>query len=330
MKKYTKNIFLLILICIIVLFFVLKDDFDGIVNLILNSNKKYILISMALIFISDLIKGFSLYKLVGPKFKFSFKNGLSLMLVANFFNGITPFSLGGQPFELYVLKKDSNIDYVSGANILFKDFYTYQLGFMFLTIICVFLTYSSNLLILSSLVNKLLWLGIIINVFITLFLLYIPHSKKNEFKIFKLISKLGFIKNKEGFYNKCNSWINSFKDKTKDVINDKKTVILCSLLNVIKIICVCVSTYFCFKAIGSSVQLSNVIIITVLVMVMSSFVPIPGASGGMEFSFMQLFSYYVIDSKLGASMLMWRAITYYLPMIFGCIIFLIKRKTNRK
>lgn len=330
MKKLIKNIFLLVFICIIVLFFVLKDDFNGIVDLLLSSNKKYILLSILFVFLSDLLKGYSLYKLVGNKYNFNFFNGLSLMLMANFFNGITPFSLGGQPFMLYILKKDSDIDYVSGANILFKDFYTYQLGFMLLTIICVICAYLFNLIIISNTVNKLLWLGIIINIFITLFLLYIPHSKKNEYKIFKLISKVGFIKDKENFYNKLNTWINNFKAKTKDVIKDKKIIIICSLLNFIKILFVCISTYFCFKAIGSLVTLNNVIVLTTLVMVMSSFVPIPGASGGMEFSFMQLFSYYVIDSKLGASLLMWRAVTYYLPMIFGSIVFLFKRKSNRK
>ena len=37
--KYKRNIILLVLIGIIVLFFALKDDFDEIVNLLLNSNK---------------------------------------------------------------------------------------------------------------------------------------------------------------------------------------------------------------------------------------------------------------------------------------------------
>ena len=326
MKKFSKNIFLLIIVCFIVLYFVLKDDFNGIVDLIINSNKLYILIAILFVFLSDVLKGYSMYKLVGPTYNFKFLNGLSLMLMANFFNGVTPFSLGGQPFELYVLKKDSDIDYVSGANILFKDFYTYQIGLMFLCTICVLLFYVLKIAIISDFVEKVLWIGIIINIVIILFLLYIPHSKKSEYKIFKLIGKLGFIKDKENFYVKSNNWINSFKEKTKEVLKNKKVVFECAFLNVVKLLCVCLSTYFCFKAIGSNVALLNVIVITILVMVMASFVPIPGASGGMEFSFMQMFSYFVIDSKLGAAMLMWRAITYYLPMIFGSIVFLFKRK----
>ena len=326
MKKFRKNIFLLIIICFIVLYYVLKDDFNGIVDLIINSNKIYILIAILFVFASDLLKGYSLYRLVGPNYKFKYSNGLSLMLMTNFFNGITPFSLGGQPFELYVLKKDSNIDYVSGANILFKDFYTYQIGLMILCTICIILFYGLKICVIPDFVEKILWIGIIINVIIVLFLLYIPHSKKSEYKIFKLIGKLGFIKDKENFYAKANNWINDFKDKTKDVIKNKNIVFECAFLNILKLLCVCIATYFCFKAIGSSVMLINVIVITILVMVMASFVPIPGASGGMEFSFLEMFSYFVINSKLGASMLMWRAITYYLPMIFGSIVFLFKRK----
>ena len=276
--------------------------------------------------ISDMFKGYSVTKLVGSKYNFKFKNGFFLMLMANFFNGVTPFSLGGQPFELYILKKDNDVDYISGANVLFKDFYTYQLGFMFLTILSVIFCYAFNVVVMTDIAEKILWLGIIINLFITLFLLYIPHSKKNEYKIFKLIGKLGFVKDKEKFYVNANKWICDFKIKTRDVLKYKKLIFECALLNCFKIVCVCISTYFCLKAIGLNTVLGNVIVISILVMVMASFVPIPGASGGMEFSFMQLFSYFVIDSKLGASMLMWRFVTYYLPMIYGSVIFLIKRK----
>ena len=250
--------------------------------------------------------------------------------MTNFFNGITPFSLGGQPFELYILKKDNNVDYVSGTNVLFKDFYTYQIAFMFLSTLAIILTYSLKIIIMSKIVEHILWLGFVINLFIMLFLIYIPFVKKDRFKILewfiKVLSKINIIKDKEKTIEKINAAIKRFKIQTKGVIADFKTILICSILNIFKILTITLSTYFCFKSIGSTVPLFETIVITILVLVMASFVPIPGASGGMEFSFAALFSYFVIDTKLGAALLMWRFITYYLPMIYGSIIFLIKRK----
>ena len=331
MKKLRKNIILLVLICIVILYFILKDDFNGILDLIINSNKLYILIAILFVIFSDVFKGKSISLLIKrSKFKYKFKDGFLLTLMTNFFNGITPFSLGGQPFELYILKKDNNVDYVSGTNVLFKDFYTYQIAFMFLSTLAIILTYSLKIIIMSKIVEHILWLGFVINLFIMLFLIYIPFVKKDRFKILewfiKVLSKINIIKDKEKTIEKINAAIKRFKIQTKGVIADFKTILICSILNIFKILTITLSTYFCFKSIGSTVPLFETIVITILVLVMASFVPIPGASGGMEFSFAALFSYFVIDTKLGAALLMWRFITYYLPMIYGSIIFLIKRK----
>ena len=331
MKSFRKNIILLILICIIVLYFVLKDDFNGIVELLINSNKLYILIAIGFMLISDIFKGVSVSRLVKASgYTYSVKNGFLLMLMTNFFNGITPFSLGGQPFELYILKKDSNVDYITGSNVLFKDFYTYQMALMFLSTLCIILTYSLHLFVLSSIAEKILWFGFIINIGITLVLIYIPHSKKSKYKVInsviRFFGKIGIIKNKDKVIEKVDGAINKFKKQTNEVIKEPKVIIGCILLNCFKLIMVCISAYFCFRAISSAVPLFETIIISILIMIMASFVPIPGASGGMEFSFFQLFSYFVIDAKLGAAMLMWRFVTYYLPMIYGSIIFVFKRK----
>ena len=331
MNKLGKKIFVLVLICIIILYFILKDDFNGIINLVINSNKLYILIAVLFVIGSDIFKGKSVSILVSKSnFDYKFKDGFMLMLMANFFNGITPFSLGGQPFELYIMKKDNNIDYISGTNVLFKDYYTYQIAFMFLSTISIIICYVFDIIVFSNITINIFWIGYIINLAITLFLIYIPHSKKEKFKIVDLfiilLSKIRIIKDKNKSIEKVDNSIKEFKIKTKDVISDVKTIFICSLLNIFKITTICIATYFCFKSIGSSVPFFETLIITMLILVMASFVPIPGASGGMEFSFLALFSYFVIDTKLSAALLMWRFVTYYLPMIYGSIIFLVKRK----
>jgi uncharacterized protein (TIRG00374 family) len=57
------------------------------------------------------------------------------------------------------------------------------------------------------------------------------------------------------------------------------------------------------------------------VFVMGCYVPIPGASGGMEAGFMGFFGNFVSGSALNVFVLLWRAITYYMPMIAGAIAF---------
>ncbi len=328
--KYKRNIILLVLVGIIVLFFALKDDFDEIISLLLNSNKIYILIALLFVFISDVFKSISVKKLIiNSGYDYTFRNALSLMIMTNFFNGITPFSLGGQPFELYILKRDSNIGYVSGTNILFKDFYTYQMAFIILGLICYLVTSLFNMVVYSPIVIRIIRLGLIINLLVAVFLIYIPHSKKKKYKIVEfivsLLSKTKIIKDKEKTTEKIDDAIVRFKKQTRETINSPKLIVKCIILNCIKIIFVGVATYFSFKAIGSNVPLIETIMMTIIAMIMSSYIPIPGASGGMEFSFVALFSFFVINAKLSAAMLLWRFLTYYVPMIFGGVVFLIEK-----
>ena len=61
------------------------------------------------------------------------------------------------------------------------------------------------------------------------------------------------------------------------------------------------------------------------IMIIGSFVPIPGATGGLEFGFVQFFGNFITGSKLSAMMLVWRFITYYFGMIVGAIALNIKK-----
>ena len=66
------------------------------------------------------------------------------------------------------------------------------------------------------------------------------------------------------------------------------------------------------------------------VYLISAFVPIPGGSGGIEFSFSKFFSPIVIsNSVISASLILWRFITYYVPMIIGAIVLNFFRKHEK-
>ena len=70
---------------------------------------------------------------------------------------------------------------------------------------------------------------------------------------------------------------------------------------------------------GEYVNPSYVIIATAYVMIMGSFVPLPGGSGGLEFGFVQFFGGFTLGAKLSSIMLVWRLLTYYLGIIVGAI-----------
>ena len=336
MKKVKYNFILLVLISIIILFFILKDDFYGITDVLLNSNKWYILVILVIILINDLFKSLSMKLLIKEvKNRYTIKDAIILTLKTNFFNAITPFSLGGQPFQLYTLKSDSNIDYATGANILFKDMYSYQLAFVTTGVLCYLLNIFFKIIVFSDLINKLILLGLLINIIFAIFLFFIPYMKNNGHKginkIIVFLNKIKIIKNKDKTIKKLDDFINSFKVQIDDIKVNFKLMFKCYILNKIKIMTLSVVGYFCFKCVGVDIKISESIIAIILIMIMASFVPIPGASGGMEFGFLSIFSIMAIGAKLNAALILWRFTGYHLVIIVGIItIIMVKNKEVQK
>ena len=68
------------------------------------------------------------------------------------------------------------------------------------------------------------------------------------------------------------------------------------------------------------------IIASAYIMMVGSFVPIPGGTGGLEYAFVVFYSNFIKGPVLNAIMLLWRFITYYFGMIVGAITLTLKRK----
>ena len=70
------------------------------------------------------------------------------------------------------------------------------------------------------------------------------------------------------------------------------------------------------------------IVATAYVMIIGSFVPIPGGTGGIEYGFTQFFGMLIPNSQLQATLISWRFITYYFGIIIGALLFDFEKKVE--
>ena len=84
--------------------------------------------------------------------------------------------------------------------------------------------------------------------------------------------------------------------------------------------------YFILLALNvEHVDLIMVMTMHVLIVMVISLFPIPGGTGGAEYSFSMIFTTFVhTNSKLILAMILWRVITYYLAMFSGMIALLLQ------
>ena len=139
MKKKKLSLFVLIIAMVLVLYFTLKDDYSGVIAEFKKINIPIFLLAILVLLISLLFKSLSLKKFVCEyNSNYTVKKSYQLTLIGQFLNGITPFQTGGQPFQVYLLKKDG-VRISDSTNAMIKDFLSYQIALIIVGILAILL-----------------------------------------------------------------------------------------------------------------------------------------------------------------------------------------------
>jgi uncharacterized protein (TIRG00374 family) len=64
-------------------------------------------------------------------------------------------------------------------------------------------------------------------------------------------------------------------------------------------------------------------------MLIGSFVPMPGGTGGIEYVFLVFYGNFIKGSRLNAMMLVWRFISFYFGIVVGAILLGGKKKARQ-
>lgn len=331
-KNQVINIMILVAVTGIVLYFSLKDNYQMILHEIFTLNIWWLLCGIFLVLGCYYLRSISLYHLIRKFHKqYSMKKAFKLTLTTQFLNGVTPFSTGGQPFQIYILKKDG-IRLGDGANIIMQNFIVYQIALVLLGIIAITYNFIFHVFQESGLLRDLTTIGFLINTLVTVGLFVIAFAKKfNQFIIKKLVSllyKLHIVKNKETTMDKMSDSIENFHDGAKLLMSDQKSFVYNIFLNFLSLICLYLVPLTIAYSVGVFDSFTGIesIVSSAYVMLIGAFVPIPGGTGGLEYSYMAFYGNFLKGSILNASMIMWRFLTYYLGMIIGAITLNLKER----
>ncbi len=272
-------------------------------------------------------------KRLGTKSKFS-----DLYLIGaseHFYNGITPFSVGGQPFQVYSIHK--NGDTTSKATGI-------VLGNFIVFLIAVNIFYAVSLIYYPRYVNNIdpsmnwfkyvCFIGYGFNFAFLGFVISLGASKKLAnflVKCMQLLCKIKwinkFLGNKiEDFRDYCDN----VQKVIKEMWKHRKTVFFSVVIKFFSYLCSYSLPFFILKSIGIQVGWNDFMLVTlgtVFALSASVWVPTPGGTGGIEYAFK-----IVLVSLLGGSMfdaaiaghasavtLIWRLLNYYIVLIASFI-----------
>ena len=327
MKNKKLSSFILIVLTAIVIYFLMKDNFQDILNSIIHVNFFWIFITIILYIIYLVLQTIPFHDFVKLyKRKISFSYMLYIIIATNFFNGITPLATGGQPLQVYELHK-KNISTVDATNAVIQNSIIFQISIVLWSILAIIINKVFHIFTITSTLRNLMIIGVTLNVLLLLLFIIISFSKKFNERliniIINLLAKLHIIKNIKEKKEKWHKTCEEFYNNSKVLINHKAL-----LLKGIIILLIAFAFYYTIPLTISyalncneNLTIISTIVLSSFVFLSSNYLPIPGATGGMEYAFMGYFKNYVNGFKLRALLLIWRFITYYLPTIIGGIVF---------
>ncbi len=323
----------LIIITGIVLYFSLRKDFDRIISEIIHINPLFLLLGLFLVFSYWFFRAVVLRNFV-LKFKQNFRlfDAFRVHMSTIFFDQVTPFASGGQPYEIYKLTKEEKLPVSSSTNIVFQTFIVYQIAFLFISLLAFLYNTIFRIYPVNPLLRGLVTLGFIVNFIVGLVMFSVAFLEKfNNFLInlgIKILFKFKIIKDKKAQEEKWHQSTKNFHDSASYLLKDKKNFINCILLNVLSIIALYLVPIAIFYGIGSGGSITGIetIVTAAYVSMMGSYIPLPGGTGGLEYGFLVFFGCFILEPKLTAAMIIWRFATYYIGIVVGAIFINIRKK----
>lgn len=332
--KFVINILVILVVLILVLYFSLKDDYVEIMNAIHNMKLIYVLFAILLLVLYRVLISFTHYSLIKQNNEnVSFFRILQINFIILFFHGITPFAGGGQPMEVYYLHKEG-IGVTKATNITLQNFIMYQMALVLTGVIAFVYNQIFHLFPQDHLINRLVVLGFIINALILVASYILSFGKRiNKFILEKgihFLGKIRIIKNEEEVQKTFREYITRFQSNALLLKNKKMDIVKYVFINTFALMFLYAMPSVIAYGLGVNLSLLNAVTTTAYVMIIGSYVPIPGGTGGIEYSFMFFYSNFIKGSILNAIMLVWRFVSYYFGMILGAIALSFYRKKEKK
>ena len=251
-------------------------------------------------------------------------NCIRYSFVGFFYSCITPSATGGQPMQIYYMKRQ-NIDIPTATIILMLVTIEYKFVLVFIGLAMAI--FGQGLVqTLTGEVQFFLYLGIGLNVFcVTLmcFLVFIPDTAKFLImKGFVLLKKLHLMKEKNNRTERLDRSMEVYKETALFLKNNKIAILNTTLISFLQRFFLFFITYVVYRSFGLTTE--NFFTITILQSIISiavDMLPLPGGMGISERLYLLIFSpIFGSVTAATASMLVSRGFSYYVLVIVRGIV----------
>ena len=339
-KKSSKAkvlIFLFIIMVFVglIIYMINVDGIDNILYTLRNADYKWVVLGVFCLIAECGLEALVMHiplKKIYPKHKYSVS--LKTNIIGRFFNNITPFSSGGQPFQVYILKK-YGLRASDTLSVLMMKFVVYQAGLFTWAIALLFI----NIEFFNRNFSEYIWLvllGFIMNLIAVVFIIMAGINKNIIIKIVRPFIKLGakikigrryLVKNLDETLEKVEESISNYSNQFNKMKKHRKNLLKMFVVQLFQFLAYFSIPFMIYKAFGNSgASYIEIILVQTYILLVMSFIPTPGSGLGAE-SVFGIFYQKIFINGLNLAILFWRIYIFYVPIIVGIIVLIL---VNRK
>lgn len=298
----------------------------------------WLLIPAVLCFLVAITAEISKYALMikrmSPAKNFERKDGWKLarrtVLLGRYYDNITPAAVGGQPFQIYYMRRNSGLSSGASTSIPMFGMISLQIAFIMIALVCFLFGGVAGdypALIVTA------WIGLAFFAFWPVMVAgisFFPKPTTTFIKwVVKVLAKIKIVKNREKALTKVEHEVKEYADSVKMILKTKGLFWQTILLSLVFNLFIAAIPFFVLTAFGGGVNFWACLGTTIAVMSAVYFIPTPGNAGAAEGTFFVVFSA-LSSGYVFWAMLIWRFFSYYIYIIVGLIIYFLIHLEKRR
>ena len=275
-----------------------------------------------------------MWEMSGDKEHFDFKKARKVarrtVLLGKYYDNVTPAAIGGQPFQIYYMRKNSDLPPGVSTSVPIFGMIAGQLGFIIIAVLCFLfgsLSINNAVLIGTACFGLLFFAFWPVTVMIATFL---PKGTTEIIGLLvKFLAKVRLVKNEDKTRKKVEYEVNEYAKCVRKILKTKGLFVKTVLMSVTFNTLIAMIPFFVLTAFGGQVDFLPCFVTTVAVTSAVYFVPTPGNAGAAEGTFFVVFSA-LSSGYVFWAMLIWRFFSYYIYIIMGPIIYYVMHLEKKR
>lgn len=323
-----------ILLAILAFYTVFKDHDMGMVAASLKKMKlPYLFAAAVIALIFTMMEGVMIWYLLRVlQGRAAFGDCIRYSFVGFLYSGITPSATGGQPMQLYHMKRDGN-DLSASTVVLMTIALVYKLVLVLMGIVMVLSGFSVLKENLGSYLH-LFYLGMFLNTALVAVLLIVM-----IFPVFarwillaaeKLLVQMRILKKSEYRTDKIYRFIQSYQNAVQFLLKHKKQVAVVILATFCQRCLVFILPYIVYRGFGlEGADPLSILMIQMSIYLAVDMLPLPGAQGITELMYRRAFRDVFTMEYVVPSMCVTRGISFYFLLLFSIVVCIVRHVRYR-